>query len=340
MVFGIGPKKLHLVVHPNGDAFTASRGEQLLAVLKQRKLPVSYSCEDGRCGLCRYELVQGEVIESARPPWGFPGLSSVWKLACQSILVDNCVVRLVDPDNAIVHLPRKRMKGMVVAKRQLAERIMAIRVQVPTAFTFTPGQFAQLQFRKDLARTFSMANGCNNGELEFHVQKHQYGQASSFVWEELGIKDEVRIDGPLGVSYLRTADAHPILCVASESGLAPMLAVLRGMRLARMTNPVHIYIGFLRIEGVYGTDEVTRAVDGLESVRSVNWVAYSAPADSPAVRAQTLTAAIEEDFSQLSDFRAYVYGSPHAVEGVVRVIRKLGLPDERLHADPFTPTGV
>lgn len=338
MAFGLGRKTYRLIVHPLGESVSARHGAQLLETLKSHNLPISYSCEDGRCGLCRYELLQGEVVEADRPPWQFPGVPCDSKLACQTTLVDDCAIRLLEPENVVTHPPRKAMKGLIGEKRQLAERIMAVHIRVPSAFSFSPGQFVQIHFGKHLARTYSMANAVNEGWLEFHVQKHPYGEVSNLLWNSLSRGDEVRIDGPLGVSFLRENDDRPLLCVASESGLAPVLSILRGMARNKMQNPIHIYIGCLRHEDLYGTEEISQLVDELSAVEKVNWVAYSAPPQAK-VRQSTISAAIEQDFEDLSEYRTYVFGSPHAVESVVRCVTRLGGSWERLHADPFTPTG-
>lgn len=338
MIFGLGPKEHRLIVHPLGDSVSVHNGDQLLQTLKQHGYPISYSCEDGRCGLCRYELLQGEVVEADRPPWQFPGVPCDSKLACQTTLVDDCVIRLLEPNNTVTHPPRKAMKGLISQKWKLSDRIMAVRVRVPKSFSFSPGQFAKIHFGKNLARTYSMANAYNQGYLEFHVQRHPYGEASNLLWEKLDRGDEVRIDGPLGVSFLREYDDCPLLCVASESGLAPTLSILRGIARAGMRNPIHLYVGCLRYEDLYGAEELSQIIESLPAVEKVSWVVYSAPPEAE-VRQSTLTAAIEEDFEDLHGYRAYVFGSSHAVENVVRSITRLGVPWERLHSDPFTPTG-
>jgi len=325
---------MYMIVNPRGESIPVQRGGRVLRALLGAKIPIPYSCEDGRCGMCRYELVSGTVVECGSPPWQFPGMDLSYKLACQSTLVDNCIIKLPDPEHVVVHRQR-RFSARVLAKERLSERIMSLTISSTDGFTFSPGQFSELRVAPGMKRTYSIADTGQEGTLTFHLQRHPYGRASGYIWESLPIGGEVQVSGPLGVSYLRTPDECPILCVSSESGLGPVLSILRGISRIGMQNPVYVYVGFMRKEDVYMVDEVERLAGSIPGIGKVQWVVYSVPGRGNG-RSQTLSSAIAEDFSDLSQFRTYIFGSPCAIEPVVRLARKLGVPKERLHADAFT----
>ncbi len=326
---------MYMIVNPHGKALKISTGANLLRALLREKIAVPYSCEDGRCGMCRYELVSGSVLESGRPPWRVPGMSQHFKLACQSTILDHCTIKLPDAFNVAVHAQSK-FQAKVVSKKLLAKRIMRLSISKPRNFTFSPGQFVELKIGPGLARTYSMASSEADLDLNFHLQLHHYGRASGYIWDSLKVGDEISVNGPLGVSYLRAQDSHPILCASSESGLGPLMAILRGIRDAGVENPVHIYLGFLREEDVYLVKELKELAGQIRNLICLKWAVYSAPSGGAFERGQTLTSLIADDFRELNEYRAYLFGSANAIEALARQAVKLGVARERLHADAFT----
>lgn len=328
---------VEVVVRPTGQVLAVNPGTSLLDAFKANQVPTSFSCEDGRCGLCCCKLIRGRVLEAARPPRQRANTRSPYVLACQSSVVDNCIVELPEPDEVVVHRPRK-VKAIVQSVEMLAKDVHRLRLDVPKDFTFSPGQFVEVQFNRQLVRVYSMANTGGDGTLEFHVQIHLQGRASGLIAEHIQRGDSLRVDGPLGTSYLRKKSSAPVICVASRTGLAPMLAVLRGMAEQDMQNPVHVYLGFMSAEQVYGLEELADAVAALPSVEAVHCVVATGRLDD-GMRPGLLTQAISADFENLQGWRAYLFGSPHAIESTAKRIADKGVAQDMLVADPFQVTG-
>lgn len=325
---------MYMIVNPHGRAIKVSTGANLLRVLLGEKIPVPYSCEDGRCGMCRYELVNGSVLEGGSPPWQVPGMGRHFKLACQSTILGHCTVRLPDTCDVAVHAQRK-FQAKVLSKEKLAKRIVSLTISKHPAFTFSPGQFVELKLGPGLVRTYSIANSVTDSDLSFHLQLHHYGRASGYVWDSLQVGSDISVSGPLGVSYLRAKDSRPIICASSESGLGPLMTILRGIRDAGMENPVHVYLGFLREEDIYLVKEVEELVAQIRNLKCCKWIVYTA-ASRTTSQCQTLTSVIAADFRELHEYRAYLFGSAGAIEALARLVANLGISKEHLHADAFT----
>src|ERR1700682_2822866 len=96
---------VELRVEPFQSRLQVERGANLLSVLRRNALPISYSCDAGRCGLCRCEVIEGEVLQQGHelrdPAINFEHQSSV--LACQTVLTEDCTIRLVEPEDVVVH---------------------------------------------------------------------------------------------------------------------------------------------------------------------------------------------------------------------------------------------
>lgn len=329
--------RVEVAVRPSGAVFRRDPGDVLLQALRENDQPISFSCEDGRCGLCCCRITSGRIIESARPPRQLSNTRSPYVLACQSSLVDDCVVEIPEPDEVVVHRPRK-LRARVLAIESLAPDVRRLRLSVPRGFTYSPGQFVEMTFAPGLVRTYSVAGARNGCELDFHVQIHPFGRGSAYVNEHLQPGDHVRVEGPLGSAYLRQKNSDPIICVAAKTGVAPLLSVLRAMGEAGIDNPVHVYIGFMSNKELYAREEIETTLARLPSLEAAHWLVATGPHDDD-VRRGLLTNAIDQDFGHLAGWRGYVYGSPFAAEATARLLHAKGMAPEYIYADPFQVTG-
>lgn len=327
---------MDLLVRPLNRVIRVQPGANLLRALQDAQVPMSYSCMAGRCGTCRCRVLDGEVMagtgEQQRPLDNGQG----FVLACQTYLTEPCTIELPEPDEVVVH-PARIVKATVVAIEDLTHDIKRLVLRPAKPVAFSPGQYVQLQFTPDHARPYSMAGLSGDGLFEFHVRLLSDGRVTGYIAHELKLGDAVKLSGPLGSAYLRRKHEGPMLCVAGGTGLAPILSILRGAVEQGMTNPVHLYVGVRSPRDLYGMpwlDELKQQHPGL----TVQLVVGSG--GNPAVhRCGLVTDAIEQDHGDLSDWRAYLCGSPTMVEAATVVARRKGLSAERIHADAFYTQG-
>jgi len=326
---------VELVVRPSGRVLEVQAGETLLDALLGNQVPISHSCKDGRCGVCRCRLLRGKVVGPARQmrPSSVPGSSCV--LACQSVLTEDCVIEIPAPEEVVVH-PARTMKAEVVAVAPLCRDTLRLRVRPQSLLSFSPGQYVELEFERGLARPYSMC-GLPGNELEFHARLHPGGRASARLSGELKPGDMLKLRGPLGITFLRSRNEDPILCVGAGTGLAPTLSILRGIAAAGMKNPLQIYLGFTCREDVYGQDELAQVLEQLPAACAHTVVATGAI--DRGMRRGLLTSVIAADFPSLAGWRGYVFGSPHAVDATVRTLREKQMAEQSIYAEPFHITG-
>lgn len=325
------------MVLPSGHVLSLNVGDTLLNALRTHDVPVSYSCEDGRCGLCRCKVIHGRVIESSRQMRPFAGPKTSYVLACQSVLTDDCTIEVAEPKEVVVHAPRST-KAMILAVETPSRDVRLVRLKPDSALTFSPGQHIEVEFERGLRRYYSLGGIDGDGDLRIHVKVHFGGRASSHVASTLKVGDCVRIRGPLGAAYLRCYNDEPIVCAAAGTGLGAMISIVRGMVAQGMKNPLHVYAGFASRSDVYGIEELAQALAQLPKARAVQLVVATGALDR-GMRRGLLTSTIAADHPDMHEYRAYVYGSPYAAEATVRQLRRLGVVDERLYAEPFYPTG-
>lgn len=328
---------MELVVQPNNLHLSFESGQNLLEVLNANGVPVSYSCMSGRCGTCRCKVIEGDVRDSG-PETGRPPVNGErYVLACQSVLNESCTIEIPEMDEVVVH-PARIVKGTVVSIEEATHDIRKIRVKLAKPLSFSPGQYATLQFTPEHIRPYSMAGLPDDDEMEFQIRKVPGGRVTEYVFDHLAVGSAIRISGPLGTAYLRRKHTGPMLCVGGGTGLAPVLSIVRGALAAAMNNPIHLYFGVRSAQDLYDVERLQDLAARHPHVRVHIVVAVG---EAPAgMRSGLVTDAIEADLANLAGWRAYLCGAPAMVEALSLLTSRLGLDPNHVHADAFYPSGI
>ncbi|MFV3335503.1 2Fe-2S iron-sulfur cluster-binding protein [Pseudomonas sp. NY15437] len=328
---------MELNIQPNNLRLSFESGQNLLEVLIAGGVPVSYSCMSGRCGTCRCKVIEGEVRHSV-PEAGSPPVNGErYVLACQSVLSGPCTIEIPEMDEVVVH-PARIIKGTVVSIEEATHDIRKIRVKLAKPLSFSPGQYATLQFSPEHIRPYSMAGLPDDAEMEFQIRKVPGGRVTEYVFDQLSVGSAIRISGPLGTAYLRRKHIGPMLCVGGGTGLAPVLSIVRGALEAGMDNPIHLYFGVRSAQDLY---DVERLQELTERHPNVCVQIVVAVGEAPAgMRSGLVTDAIMADLSTLEGWRAYLCGAPAMVEALSLLVKRLGLAHEHVHADAFYPSDI
>jgi ferredoxin-NAD(P)+ reductase (naphthalene dioxygenase ferredoxin-specific) len=331
---GVETQTLRVLVRPMNRLIKVAPGANLLQALLDAKVPVSHSCMAGRCGTCRCRAFGGEVLEyggeATRPLHG----DRDFVLACQTYLTEPCTIEIPEADEVVVH-PARIAKGSVVSVSALTHDVMRLVIRPNRAIQYSPGQYLSVDFGPSLVRPYSMATLCTEGDCEFHVRVVPNGRVSGHIANHLRIGDSVKLTGPLGTSYLRLKHTGPILCVAGGTGLAPILAIIRGAIVEGLRNPIRLYFGVRSPADIYGLrwlEELRRAHPSLDLQ-----VVCASGGDPRKQRTGLVTTAIESDTPRLEGWCAYVCGSPPMVEAVTLLIKHLGIEPARVYADAYYP---
>lgn len=317
---------------PDGRILNIEPGETLLGALRRQNEPISYSCEDGRCGLCRCGLKFPDRISSENSLGHEPADTST-VLACQTVPNSDCLIELPDSSEVLV-LPPQFLRADVSAIEPLADRVLRLRLRPHKPLRFVPGQHFEVALSSNIARMYSAASLPEDSELMFHIQIHSYGRASEHLTRSLKPGDLVRLRGPYGTAYLRPNHSAPTLFVSSATGLGPMLVQLRALADAGTSHPVYVYAGFAMSEDAYGQSELERVAHSLNALRRCERV-IGGGARRRGDRHGLLTDILAADLRNIQSWRAYLFGSPHAVDSITRLLRRKGISPERLHAEPF-----
>lgn len=328
---------MELVVHPLDKVLHVPTGANLLETLRANDVPISYSCMAGRCGTCRCRVISGSVVDTGREAKITNPADDGYILACTSVLTESCAIEIPEPDEVVTH-PARIIKATVASIEDATHDIKILRLHPSKPLSFSPGQYATLQFTPDHIRPYSMAGLSTDDVLEFHVRRVPDGRVSSYVFNQLQVGDTVRVSGPLGTAYLRTRHPGPMLCVAGGTGLAPILSIVRGAVAAGIDNPVHLYFGVRSPQDVYGLKHIRALQEALPSLKLE--IVVTTDDGSAIHRTGLITDAIAQDIADFSGWRAYVCGAPPMVEATAALLKQHGIDGQQVHADAFYASGT
>jgi toluene monooxygenase electron transfer component len=327
----------------DGSTCEQQDGDTILRAALRAGLGLSYECNSGGCGGCKFELVEGEI----ETLWAdAPGLTERDRkrgrhLACQCRAKGAATIKAATaPEYQPKILPR-RQRARLVGRQDLTHDIREFRFLAEHDADFLPGQFAMLDLPGlTSSRAYSLANTAN-GQREWHFQIRRvlHGQGTHVLFEKLAEGDEIGLDGPYGVAYLRTESPRDIVCVAGGSGLAPMVSIVRGAVEAGLLadRKLYFFYGARTPRDVCG-EELLRSLEGFGD-QIVYVPVVSLPGDDGEWGGETgfVHDAVAHGLpAELANYEFYFAGPPPMTQALQELLM-VGhrVPFEQIHFDRF-----
>jgi CDP-4-dehydro-6-deoxyglucose reductase/ferredoxin-NAD(P)+ reductase (naphthalene dioxygenase ferredoxin-specific) len=200
-------------------------------------------------------------------------------------------------------------------------------------FDFTAGQYARVHFPGLPPRDYSMASLPGEDVLEFHIRMVPDGGVSTFVHNDLKLGDNVRVEGPYGISYLRQKHTGPIVALAGGSGLAPVKSIVESALADGAKQPIHMYFGVRAEQDVYLEDHFQTLARKHENFTFE--IVLSDPEGATDRRNGYLVDIVADDFEDMDGSKAYLAGPPIMVETCAGKLKEIRVRNEDCHADAF-----
>jgi toluene monooxygenase electron transfer component len=339
-------KAFSIRVQQSGAEYSCAADDTVLRAGLRAGLGLSYECNVGSCGTCKFEVVEGEV----RSLWEeAPGLNPRDRqrgrlLACQCVPMSDCVIKPMMMDDQFIptDTPR-RFDGELVAIRDLTHDIREFVFKDGQSAGFRPGQYALLHLPGVQGpRAYSMSNIRNaDGRWEFIIRKVPNGAGTAALFD-LKVGDRIEIDGPYGLAYLRTEVKRTVVCIGGGSGLAPMLSIARGLVAEPGMQDVNLKFFYgaraprdlcgeeelKALPGFGGRIEFLPALSDLDAAKAEGWTGLTGFIH------EQVKAHIPAD--QLQECEFYTCGPPVMINAVMQMLGgELKVPPDRVHYDSF-----
>jgi toluene monooxygenase electron transfer component len=328
-----------ITLDKDGSKFNCADGDTILRGALRAGLGMSYSCNVGSCGNCRFELIEGEV-EHARsdpPAWSERDLKRNRWLGCQAVPKTDCWIRFrPDPSAISLDLPEQR-EAVLVSVTPVTRDISEIVLDVPGEDAFRPGQYALLSTPEiEGGRPYSMSNlSGERGIWRFLIKRMPGGALTGYLFDTAEPGDTLRFDGPYGTAWLRDDCNRDLVLLGGGSGLSPMVSIARGALAAGLLDRVklHFFYGGRAQPDLFDVHTVL----GPDLADKVSFVpALSAPeggwTGATGLLPDVARAALGD---ALSEARLYFAGPAAMAQAVQMMAHEGGVPPDRMHFDEF-----
>ena len=326
----------HIEIRSAGRTLAVPEGTTILDAALAAEVAYPHGCRSGRCGSCLSRVISGHVVHLEHSRFALTDEQKARGLflACRALPGSDLVAAYAADVEAWPSPAMQRLDYRVEAIETLTHDIKRIRLATGgAALAFKAGQYARLTFPGVPPRDYSMAGGALDGELDFHIRRVPGGAVTEWIHASLKPGDPVRVEGPLGVSHLRSQHDGPMLCIAGGSGLAPIQAIVHGAIAAGMSQPMHVYVGARALHDLYRVAHFQRLAQAHPNLTFTPVLSHDE--QQTTWRTGWVTDAVAADHPDVQGWKAYVAGPPLMVEAAMRVLSAASLRAEDLYADVF-----
>ena len=314
-------------IHPTGLKYQGSAEDTVLSAALASKVFLEHSCRKGKCGLCSATLLSGSVKNEKG------NLVTAGEIfTCSSYPRSNISIKatfyLEIAGIDCLTLPCK-----VVSCDFVTDDIVILILRYPSTvkFNYLPGQYVDLMY-KGVRRSYSIANaqvGCAG--IELHIRLISGGEFSQLLVDGCEVGQLMRIEGPKGVFFTRTA-TNPVIFLAGGTGFAPIKAMVEDLLKNNTERLIYIYWGMVNAKSFY-TDVATTWVENYNNVHYVP--VLSGEDEGWTGRRGLVHQAVINDFPDLSQPHIYACGSPLMISSAKEAFISHGLNAVQFHADIF-----
>lgn len=193
-------------------------------------------------------------------------------------------------------------------------------------------------------RTYSVSSAPSDDFLRISVKRD--GSVSSHLHERVQALHEIEARAPQGHFTVQATERRPLVLLAAGVGITPLLSMLRevvyqGLRISRM-RPVWLVQSARTVADLAFRDEIdklaARAGDKLQVLRVVS----QPPTEAGNAAGYDLAGRIDVELLKkllpLNDYDFYLCGPGSFTQALYDGLRKLRIPDDRIHAETFGPS--
>lgn len=326
-------------------SFEVAAGDTISRAGVRAGLGFPYECNVGECGNCRFELLEGEVeyLRENPPALNERDIQRKRYLGCQALPKGDCKIKVPLRDNyKSKHIPVRTM-GTLRETLDITHDIREFRFALETPTGFRPGQYALIGVPGvDGARAYSMCNVTDEGaQWHFQIKKVPGGAATTGLFDKVKIGDNVSLDGPYGMAYLREDSPRDLLLIAGGSGLSPMISIARAAAVSEALKgrQIHFFFGGRTPHDICGESILKEELSGFGE-RLHYYCAVSMPEDPASAgwagKTGFVNDLVTDTFGEdLSRFEAYFAGPAVMATAVMKTLIKGKVPAAQLHFDQF-----
>ncbi len=331
-----------LTIEPLGATIEVEDGQTLLDAALRQGIFIPHACGHGLCGTCKVQVCDGEVAHGAANPFALMDFEREEgkALACCATLLSDATIEADiedEPDARII--PVQDFATTVSRIEDLTPTIKAIFLRLDGPLDFQAGQYVQVHLPGiEGDRPFSIANSpaqvAAAGEIELNVRIVSGGAGTAYLHQKLTAGSPLKISGPYGRFFVRTATDAPLLFMAGGSGLSSPRAMILDLLERGWQQAITLVYGQRHLAELYYDSEFKAL-----AARHRNFNYVPALSDSAAgfggFSGFVHDAAKAHFRGDFSGHKAYLCGPPPMIEACLTALMQGRLYERDIYAEKF-----
>ena len=331
---------------PSGHDVECSSADTVLAALEKSGYTLPNNCRAGACGECKVRVLDGEFDQGMVLDMALSAQERAdgLGLMCMAKPTSDVLEIEFGTDRALPKLfpPREGMPFIVTDLLPRTPVVVEVHLRpLGDNLRFWPGQYVMIGDEAAGAppRPYSLANAPRpDGELKLLVSRVPGGATSGWIHHRLAVGDQIELSGPYGTFVGDPSQTTPVLCLASGSGLAPILSLTDAA--LRRGYPNDVTLLFSARKQVDLFDQGLMRWWERRHRRFRFLVTYTGEAPADAVYRGRIPAVVAEMYPSLADHSVFVAGNPAFVAGCRDAVLALGADPARLHLESYFPQAI
>jgi len=184
-------------------------------------------------------------------------------------------------------------------------------------------------------RAYSIASGPEERlEVDLVITRVPEGAVTTYVHEYLREGNVLRLTGPFGEFRLRDSD-RDILMVATGSGLAPFISILRQVEREGLQRKSSLFFGARTTRDLYYLRELGEFQERIPRFTFIPVLSRATAEDRWSGEKGRVTHLIEKRIPDGAPVDVYICGSAAMVESCLELLKRKGIPEEHIFFDKF-----
>lgn len=203
---------------------------------------------------------------------------------------------------------------------------------------FTPGQYIGLDVTVDgepMRRNYSLSDAPNGRHYRISVKREQWGRVSGYLHDSVAVGDTLDLYAPSGSFTLRDGN-HPIVLLTGGVGITPAIAMLNA--LAGTGRPVRFVHAATKQRHHAFRDHVDRLSQSHDHIERCYLYDQADQGDDADVYGYVNAEVLSQHL--LPDSEVYFLGPVPFMREMQRLLKEIGVPQQRRHFEFFGPTQV
>ena len=315
------------VVRFENTTYICEQNESTLDCLLRNGVNIPHTCKSGACQTCLMRAISGLPASSSQSGLKEAQRQQGYFLSCSCIPEGEMEVSM--PDD----VKQEQVSARVEQKSMFNPAVLRLILKPDFRFPYHAGQFINLYKSNNLSRCYSIASATDSNSIELNIAKIPNGEVSTWAFDELQVGDQISISSPLGDCFYTKGDLmQNILLLATGTGLAPIMGVLRDAFAANHIGDIYLYHGSKSSHGLYYIKDLRELEDKYENFHYFPCVSGETEPGFYQGRANERALEHHQD---LKNWRIFLCGN---IEMVAQTQRKCFLAGASLHeisADAF-----